>query len=287
MSAEPSAAVETPPMLISGMKKVLIPIPTKHFDPSEVTIPWKIFTSNNVSVTFATPDSGEASCDQTMLTGKGLGLLAGILACSKEVQQNYQEMIQTYEYQHPLAWKDCKAENFDGVLLPGGHDKGCREYLESSILQAFVRDCFEQQIVVGAVCHGVLLAARSKRADGKSVLYGRKTTGLLASQELAAYRLTCMWLGDYYLTYPITVQDEVTPMLERPEDFIPGRSPGITRDSMDDYMRPGLNNHVVRDGHYVSARWPGDCHLLGFTMLQMLQATGGEETTQTAPTVAT
>jgi len=253
------------------MKKVLIPVPTIHFDPSEVTIPWKIFSSNNVSVSFATPDGGSASCDEIMLTGKGLGLLSGILACSEEVRQNYEDMIKSTEYLNPRSWKDCKVDDFDCILLPGGHDKGCREYLESTVLQELICQFFEQDKLVGAVCHGVLLVGRSKRSDGKSVLFGRKTTSLLAQQELAAYRLTCLWMGDYYLTYPITVEDELRPMLENPSDFIPGKSPGITRDKMDDYTAKRLNNHIVRDGNYVSARWPGDCHLLGFTMLEILQ----------------
>jgi protease I len=252
------------------MKRVLIPVPSIHFDPSEVTIPWKIFTSNNVSVVFATPDGKIAACDQIMLTGKGLGLLSGILACSQEVRQNYEEMIKTPEFINPITWADCKAEDFDCLLLPGGHDKGCREYLESAVLQALVVQFFDSDKLVGAVCHGVLLAARSKRADGKSVLFGRKTTGLLAQQELAAYRLTALWMGDYYLTYPVTVEDEVRPLLERPDDFVRGKNPGITRDAMAYYRSKGLNNHVVRDGNYVSARWPGDCHLLGFTLLEVL-----------------
>ena len=258
------------------MKRVLIPLPSKQFDPSEVTIPWKILTGNNVSVSFATPNGSPAECDQIMLTGKGLGLLSGILACSAEVRENYKEMTQTEPFLHPLVWSDCKVDDFHGILLPGGHDKGCIEYLESSILQDLIGQFFEKDKVVAAVCHGVVLVARSKRGDGteKSVLYGRKTTSLLAQQELAAYRLTCLWMGDYYLTYSVTVEDEVKAVLENPTiDFLPGKSPGITRDSECDYKNTtSLKNHVVRDGNYLSARWPGDCHLFGHTLLEMLSA---------------
>ena len=41
----------------------------------------------------------------------------------------------------------------------------------------------------GAICHGVLLAARSSLHSGKSVLYGKKTTALTKQMELIAWRL--------------------------------------------------------------------------------------------------
>ena len=107
---------------------------------------------------------------------------------------------------------------------------------------------------VGAICHGVVLAARSIAASGKSVLHGRKTTALLRSQELLAWNLTRVYLGDYYRTYPTTVEDEVTAALARPEDFQHGPL-GIASDTPE---RP--NGFSVVDGRYVSARWPGDAH---------------------------
>ena len=82
------------------------------------------------------------------------------------------------------------------------------------------------------------------------------------------------WDRDYYRTYseragePVgfrSVQAEVTRALAQPEDFldVAARAPerlrktsGLFRDSPHD-SRPAF---VVRDGHYVSARWPGDVH---------------------------
>jgi putative intracellular protease/amidase len=53
-------------------------------------------------------------------------------------------------------------EGFDGLLLPGGHRaRGMREYLESNVLQRLVAQFFEACLPVAAICHGVLLAARS------------------------------------------------------------------------------------------------------------------------------
>jgi putative intracellular protease/amidase len=153
-----------------------------------------------------------------------------------------------------------------------------RSYLESDVLQRLVAEAFRREVVVGAICHGVLLAARSvDPATGRSVLYGRKTTALTWQLERRAWRvarLTRFWDPDYYRTYTETpgdpagymsVQAEVTRALKSPDDFCdvaPGsadwrlKSSGMVRDSATT-ARPAF---VVDDGSYVSARWPGDTH---------------------------
>ena len=86
------------------------------------------------------------------------------------------------------------------------------------------------------------------------MLHGRRTTALLRSQEMLAFTLTRLWLGDYYRTYPQTVEDELTAALARKEDFERGPN-SFSRDTPD---RP--DGFAVIDGTYVSARWPGDAH---------------------------
>ena len=118
---------------------------------------------------------------------------------------------------------------------------------------------------VAAICQGVVLASRARRADGKSVLFGKRTTSLLKSQELMAWGLTCLWLGSYYRTYSLTVEDEVRANLDSAADFLSGPLP-LARD------KPGKLDagFVVRDGNFLSARWPGDAHKFADTLLGML-----------------
>src|SRR6266545_4235968 len=103
-------------------------------------------------------------------------------------------MEDSKEFQNPTAYEDLNPDEFDALLLPGGHDKGMRPYLESPLLQRAVAWFFDHNKPVGAICHGTLLAARSTSQDpsrgGKSVLWGRETTGLTRSQELVAFWLT-------------------------------------------------------------------------------------------------
>ncbi len=247
-------------------KHVLIPLPRKDFDPTEVAVPWQILKSNGIQISFATPDGQLATCDQIMLTGQKLGLLAPLLKADLNARNAYSEMILSQEFLNPLKWTDLENQEFDGLILPGGHDKGMREYLESEILQKEVLKYFIADKPVGAICHGAVLAARSKSSSGKSVLFGRSTTCLLKSQELTAWVLTSLWLKDYYRTYPETVELEVKSYLASPNDFKAGPTP-LFRDSPKKLNR----GFVVQDGNYISARWPGDAHLFATKFLTLFR----------------
>jgi hypothetical protein len=88
---------------------------------------------------------------------------------------------------------------------------------------------------------------------------------------MLAWNLTRLYLGDYYRTYPITVEDEVTAALARPEDFQHGPTP-MTRDAPE-----RLTGFAVVDRNYVSARWPGDAHQFAFSLAALLAPPSGKE----------
>jgi putative intracellular protease/amidase len=250
------------------MTRLLIPIPTYGFDPTEVAIPWKVFSSKGIDVLFATPNGERATADSLMLHGKRLGIWKPLLRARQDAVDAYAEMDAHDSFCRPLKYTDAQAEDFDALFLPGGHDKGVREYLESAVLQALVADFFTAKKPVGAICHGVVLAARSTNAEtGKSVIHDYRTTALLKSQELSAYKLTRLWLKDYYLTYPdMTVEDEVRSVLADGGNFNRGSTP-VLRDSPDHLER----GFVVEDRNYLSARWPGDAYSISTRMVEMLR----------------
>ena len=244
-----------------------MPLPTHDFDPSESGVPWQVLTAAGHDVIFATPNAQLARADTRMLTGHGLGPLKPFLAADRNGRLAYLAMQASPSFRAPLAYAQLRAEDYDALLLPGGHAPGMREYLESRVLQGIVAWMFANERPVGAVCHGVLLVARSLAANGNSVLRGRQTTALLKSQELLAWNLTRLWLGDYYRTYPRTVQQEVCEALASPADFIPGPPP-LRRDTP---QRLG-SGFAHRDGNYLSARWPGDVHRFAHDFRDLLAA---------------
>ena len=252
--------------------KALIATSTQGFDPSEVAIPWKILSEAGVDVHFATDSGQQASPDPIMLTGKGLGPFKRVLIARKDARDACAALLKDPHFQAPTDYAAINPDDFDGLLLPGGHAKEVRPYLESKVLQKAIVAFFKAQKPVAAICHGVIAAARAiDPATGKSVLHSRTTTALLERQELAGYRLTRRWMGDYYLTYPVTVEAEVTAALQNPDDFISGPTP-VLRDSPAHVGR----GFAHRDGQYLSARWPGDVYTFARGFLDMLQtgATG-------------
>lgn len=248
--------------------KVLVPIPSYGFDPTEAAIPWQVLSDRGIEVVFTTPTGDKACADRSMLTGDNLGVWKSLLKARKDAVTAHDAMCHEASFCHPLRYADAREQGFDGLFLPGGHDKAVKEYLESDLLQRLVADFFAARKPVAAICHGVVLAAPSiDPKTGKSVLHDRRTTALLKTQELAGYNLTRLWLKDYYLTYPgNTVEDEVTSVLSSRENFLKGPRP-LLRDDMDHLER----GFVVRDKNYLSARWPGDAYSISLEMAKLLQ----------------
>lgn len=250
------------------MKRIIIPLPSYGFDPTESAIPWLMLTANGVEVTFATPEGEKAKCDQLMLRGKKLGIWKPILKARKDAVDAYLKMEKDSSFENCISYSEALESDYDGIVLPGGHDKGMIEYLESPVLQKLVVAFFNAEKPVGAICHGVVLLARSiDPKTNQSVINNRKVTALLKSQEMAAYNMTRLWLKDYYLTYPgLTVEDEVKSILASELNFLKGSTP-IFRDS-EKKLSHGFS---VRDENLVTARWPGDAYNFSFAFMDLFK----------------
>ena len=246
---------------------ILMPLSQTDFDPSEAAITWKILTDAGLEVRFATPTGQPAAADPRMLTGAGLGPLKPVLMARRDALDAYDAMLRSPAYQNPLTYEAVAPDDIQALILPGGHAPGMRPYLESPLLQKLIVSVMDAERPLAAICHGVLLAARSLREDGRSVLFGKRCTCLLRSQEMAAYNLTRAWLGTYYRTYPdTTTQEEVVSFLRAPDDFEAGPIPMLrdTRDKLD-------RGFVVTDGNLITARWPGDLYNFGQAILRQLR----------------
>jgi putative intracellular protease/amidase len=119
----------------------------------------------------------------------------------------------------------------DPLLLPGGHAPGMRQYLGSPSLREQVARFWALGRPVGAICHGMLVLARTRDpATGRSVLSSRRTTCLPRYMERSAYLLTARG----------TATDDTAAF-------------------------------SVTDRNYLSARWPGDAYLAVRRFCELLQ----------------
>ncbi len=287
------------------MATVLMPLPACDFDPSEVAVSWQVLSAAGHRVVFATPSGQPGRADDIMVTGQGLdpwGFVPGLrrltvvgraLRANADARRAYASLLADEGFGAPLHWAAARRSAYDALVLPGGHRaRGMRPYLESPEVQQMAVDSFGAGKPVGAICHGVLVAARAVNpATGRSVLYGRQTTALTWALESKAWGVahwTRFWDANYYRTYveepgqgwgSMSVEREVTRALADPGDFkdVPKGAPdrrrktnGRARDSQRD-TRPAW---VVRDGSYVSARWPGDVHTFATTFARVLDETG-------------
>ena len=278
---------------------IIMPLPSQDFDPTEVSIPWKMLKDAGFNVVFATVDGKRGYCDPVMISGEGLdpwGWIPGLkkvrfiglfLRGNKSSRIAYQELEHDENFLNPKRYDELMVSDFAGMSLAGGHASGIKQYLEDKTLQRFVAEFFEtlddagQHKPISAICHGVVLAARSQSPTlNQSVLYGKKTTALTWRLEKSAWDLTKyfarFWDPNYYRTYMETkeepvgywsVESEVKRALRDDTDFQDVhpkakqhflKASGLFRDSVND----NSPSWVVSDRNYISARWPGDVHAM-------------------------
>ncbi|WP_431972684.1 type 1 glutamine amidotransferase domain-containing protein [Nocardia sp. bgisy134] len=248
--------------------RVLMPVPDHDFDVTEVAVPWRILTNAGHEVVFTTERAGTVPvADPRLLTG----VIFGQLGAEAEPRTFYQQLTGTPEFTATVSWSEVDVDDFDGLLLPGGHAPGMRQYLGSETLQRQVARFWTLGRPVGAICHGVLVLARSEDpATGRSVLAQRRTTCLPKYMERIAYFSTAWRLGRYYRTYPAYVEDEVRAALDNSDTQFQRGPLELTRRGTATDDTPAF---IVEDRNYLSARWPGDAYLFGRRYLALLEGT--------------
>src|SRR5512135_1464462 len=97
---------------------VLIPLPDRDFDVTEVAVPWKVLTRAGRRVLFATEKGGaRPHADPMLLDG---GIFAKLEA-EPEAKAFYRELERAPELLSPIAWSAIEPAALGGLILPGGH----------------------------------------------------------------------------------------------------------------------------------------------------------------------
>lgn len=243
--------------------RVLICMSDGGQDVTECAIPWNVLRSAHVQVDFATETGNIPAADARLLEG----MTQKLFGAAKDTVVLYRKMALSVEFANPKAWSHdgFSMAEYDGVLLPGGHEKKMRQYIESASLHQhlarYVDLCrrSDGSKVLAAICHGVLALSKAQRADSRSVLYDLETTTLSEWMEKAAFYSTRLFMGDYFKTYENYCAHDVQLAL---------RDPG--RQYKEGPWSPNPFFHVDPKYYYVSARFPGDAKAFADCFLKLV-----------------
>lgn len=213
--------------------KVIFLMSDYGHDPTEVAVPWKAFKDAGFDITFATENGSTPACDEKMLKG----WTGALLGAPKAAKDTYKSLTTTdASFDSPESWTDplFKLDTYDLVFLPGGHEKGVRQIIDSEKVHQLLADYFPKtkkpgQKSLAAICHGVQVLASSSYPDGKSVIHDVETTALPSAFEQSVFQATRLFLGDYYKTYGASsppVQEIVTSKLDNPSQYKNSVKPG-------------------------------------------------------------
>jgi putative intracellular protease/amidase len=221
--------------------RIVVPLPDRGFHPTETAIPWRYLSKGGAEVVFATEHGATAECDERLV---GHGFRHPFPARPDGVAV-YEQMIEDPAYRTPILYEEIDPGGFDAIHLTGGHAPGMRQYLESKTLQEKVLELHRQGKVIGAVCHGVLVLARTiDPATGLSILDGHTVTTLTKPLERMAFAMTFWRVGRHFRTYREYVEDEVRRATGERGSLERGRS-----------MREPF---VVTDREFITARYDVD-----------------------------
>ncbi|TVY91709.1 Uncharacterized protein LAWI1_G002425 [Lachnellula willkommii] len=251
--------------------RVLIPMSDYGHDPtgainSKTAVPYAAFKKAGFDAEFATENGQAPECDKKMLKG----ITQKLLGASKDAVNAYKELCTSPSFQHPLSWTsaDFSLQSYNLVFLPGGHEKGVRQLIDSPAMHEHLAAYFPatrkpSAKAVAAVCHGVMVLSETQGADGKSVMHECVTTALPSRFEQVAFWGTRAFLGDYYKTYGAgseNVEELVRKRLDDPDKQY--------KNSL------GMSPFVVQDEkyNYISARFPADAQLLAEKTIALVQS---------------
>jgi protease I len=250
-------------------ERVLLPLPAVGYECTEASVPWQVLTSAGHEVVFATPDGKPAQVDRSTSTGEGLGWLGMLFKAAKPSFAAHAAMVESSAYQAPIRWDAIEVDQFDAVVIPGGHHQEMAPFLASKVLQERIAEFAEKEKIVASICHGVPLAARSKGTDGRSLLADRRVTTVPAKSENQVQKMCSKRMGHerFGKPNPLTAEEEIRQLMAGSGELVIVRMP-LLKDG------PGKEERGLCfvDGNIITARMPHDSWCFAKNVAEQLAA---------------
>lgn len=147
---------------------------------SELTHIFHSAKEQGYEITIASPSGGNIPIDPESLKPMVLG----------KISKNYWSDTAFRELlQHTKRLDEVSNQQFDCVYLAGGHGT-MYDFPNDTVLQAIIRQQYESNRMVAAICHGVGGLLNVKLSNGDYLIKGKKLTGFDWFEESIARRKT-------------------------------------------------------------------------------------------------
>lgn len=145
---------------------------------SEITHIYHEAKNSGCNITIASPEGGNTPIDPESLTSLVLDKL------TKKYLHNveFQGLLQNTK-----TLEEISSQKFDCVYLAGGHGT-MYDFPENKILQSILRNHYENNAIIAAICHGVGGLLHVKLSDGQYLISEKNITGFSWFEEILARR---------------------------------------------------------------------------------------------------
>ncbi|HIB8181496.1 TPA: type 1 glutamine amidotransferase domain-containing protein [Elizabethkingia anophelis] len=145
---------------------------------SEITHIYHSAKEQNWNITIASQKGGLTPIDPESLKP---------LVLDKISKQYYESEIFMTALEHTKSLSEISEETFDCIYLAGGHAT-MYDFPDNITLQQLIRDQYEQNKIVAAICHGVGGLLNVKLSNGEYLIKGKSLTGFDWFEETLARR---------------------------------------------------------------------------------------------------
>ncbi|SEK49108.1 Putative intracellular protease/amidase [Aquimarina amphilecti] len=159
------------------------------YELTELSRAYYVFQANGFDVDIASPLGGEPP---VVIDDEDMG----------EFDYAFlNDSIAQYKASHTISVNNINPELYDAVFFAGG--KGAMfDFPDNKSIQSIVQNLYENDKVVGAVCHGPAALVNVTLNNGKHLLENKKVSGFTNEEEL-------LLIADAEMIFPFLLQDKL------------------------------------------------------------------------------
>jgi putative intracellular protease/amidase len=143
----------------------------------ELAVPYYAMIDAGFAVDIASPAGGQTPMDPGSMKPAGSNVPA--------VERFLNDAEAMHKSATTASASSVNAATYDAVFFPGGHGTMWDLPTDAGVTTA-VESAFAANKIIASVCHGAAGLVTAKRADGKSIVAGKRVNSFTDSEEAAA-----------------------------------------------------------------------------------------------------